>query len=336
MLIKALDHTSLNTDELQQQLLRQVDQLMAMDDNLASRLEDCADVLKDAVSADFAHLYLVDKVGNRLKAVTSHFGVGQAMSASLDRGFMGWALGSGISHVMMSEHEGQYRGNAYLPVMSTGPRGIILLENIATDKLTSQDLKQVLGSVCGLLGEMLLVEEGMGAQELLADLKMRIADASNELENGTQEQRVQTLLKLGMELTSAGAGVWVPGHGGDPTAAESENSGSSRLLSGVWPVLNAMSTRARVQGAHSWGISEDSPAQETPSAPCPYAAVKAKDTEDVLVLLFEPEDQAAYRQIPEGAVIDLMSRLVQHMPASPLPMEIRAHAESGNSLLRHY
>ncbi len=328
--LKALDLHGLEDERRREALLGQVDRLMGLQESLPVRLKAVGDVLGQALRADFVHFFVVDPLGRRLEIQTPPRGttVWHPRSQPLDRGFFGLAMRAGRPQSLSAEAgEGEEprAAMACLPIRTSRPRGLIVLENLPFGPGSVSEMNELLEAVGERVEALLRVEEGVEAQELLYQLKMRVTDQIPQLAALPPVQRTRSALELAVQLLAGEAAIWVPPHGARPVTSEPHNRRVSTLLAEARSGLDLLAEFVREKGAVAGGADAPGWDPRAPKGPAPYVGVAGSSEEGVLILFFAPDETAGSpAQVSPEVMIDLLLRMADL--CSP---EFRAQSAAG-------
>jgi GAF domain-containing protein len=313
-ILKALDLRRLDGVQRREALLRQVDRLMALQESLPSRLHAVGDALGAALSADFVHFFVVDPLGRRLELQTPPRGtaVWHPKSQPLDKGFLGWAVRQGTPHLLGVAENGQDARAALicLPIQSSRPHALVVLENLPLAGSSSEKVMALLNRVVDRVQEVIGVEEGADAQELLYQLEMRVSDQVPQLLPLPPVQRTRAALELAVQLLAGEAAIWVPPHGARPVTSEPHTSRASGLLADARASLDLLSELVQDRGAVAGGSDAAGWDAKAPRGPAPYVGVSTGSEEGVLLLFFSPDETVGSpAQVPAQVLLRVLVKI---------------------------
>ena len=292
-ILKALDLRRVSPEKRLDVLLRVTDRLMAVQDTLPGRLHAVADALRNAVGADFVHFFVIDPLGRRLELRTPPQGVASwhPKSQPLDAGFLGWVVNQGKPQILEVAGEDGIRRAAMicLPVVTSRPHGLIVLENVVLEDESVTPVEEFLSEAMSHAETILTMEEGIEADELLHQLKMRVLDYVPQVETLPPVQRTRTMLDFAVGLLAGEAAIWVPQEGGRPVTS-TPSGPSADLLARVRPNLDLLTEWVRDAGGVAGGAEAPGWDPRAPRGPAPYVGVASADGEGVVLLFFPPDE----------------------------------------------
>ncbi len=314
--LKAVDLRRLEISQKRAALLRQTDRLLALQESLPVRLRSVGDAVANAVDADFMHFFVVDPLGRRLELMTPPRGVAtwHPRSQPLDKGFLGWSVRQGEPRVLeVTEADGDRRAAMVcLPIVGSHPHALIVLENVRLGEDGADATVALLKEVAVHLGRMVRVEEGVDAQELLYQLKMRVADQVPQLAALPPVQRTRSALDLAVSLLAGEVAVWVPPHNARPVTSEPHSERAVQILTQVRSSLDLLAEWVRDRGAVAGGASDPGWDPKSPKGPAPYVGVASSDGEGVLLLFFAPgEATGSPAQVPAQVLLETVLRIAE-------------------------
>ncbi len=314
-ILKALDLRRLDGAQRQEALQRQVDRLMALQESLPSRIHAVGDALGAALAADFVHFFVVDPLGRRLELLTPPRGtaVWHPKSQPLDKGFLGWAVREGTPRLLGVAEDGREERAAMicLPIQSTRPHALVVLENVPLAGTSPEKIMDLLTRLVEHVEEIIGVEEGVDAQELLYQLKMRVSDQSPQLLPLPPVLRTRAALELAVQLLAGEAAIWVPPHGARPVTSEPHTARSANLLAEARASLDLLSELVQDRGAVAGGSDAAGWDAKAPRGPAPYVGVSASgDAEGVLLLFFSPDETVGSpAQVPAQVLLEVLVKI---------------------------
>ncbi|NNF07570.1 MAG: GAF domain-containing protein [Candidatus Eisenbacteria bacterium] len=304
-------------------LMRSTERYMALDESLPHRLKAVAESIRKTLHGDFAHLFLIDSLGQKLEPITPRRGstISRGESVSLHQGMYGWAVRHLKPRVLVLKDEDSENGEingiaSYLiPIYAGPPRGLLVVEGV---KLTvdsdPEELLPALGDVMERVAEMIEVEKGLEAQELMSQLQMRTADQSARFRDLEPLDCARAVLEFSVDLLAAETAVWVP-HDSEPVWARPTGSRAASVQ---------QTFTDRVDPIYEWAKDRDSGAggaefpdwdSDAPEAKAPYLTLQTPGDTGIYVLVFSPDDQAgALSQVPLPILFNLMRQLAGFLP----------------------
>lgn len=313
----AIDVSPLDAPGHRVALHRQVDRIMSLEETLPTRMSIVAEVLRRCLGATSTQLFLVDPLHRQIIPMggsESPSWTGSWRGLDLESGFLGWVLMKGKPQLLTARDEssGERRAMVLYPVHATHPHSLFVLENVPIDTIPAEEMLEILGEAIVQVEEMIGVEEGVAAQELVSEFEMRIADQSSQLSNLAPELAIRSLLEFTLDLLAGEAAVWIPGGGTAPIASQPSSMSSARILARAWSRLEAIAQWVREHGivaggARAWGWDEGGP-----ESPAPYVGVCAHDGESVLLLFFSDE-LGGVAQVPAHVLRRALSRISERI-----------------------
>ncbi len=299
-----------DTGDRWQEALIEVDQFMASPENLGARLRGVADALGRTLAADFARLFLVDPLSRRLSLAGAPEGVAswQPLSQPLDRGFLGAMIRIGEVHIAgMFQERGERRAALVcVPIQAREPRALIVLENIPVPAESEEQIFRLLREVVSHTEELIATEEGVVAQELLYQLKMRVTDQIPQLAALPPVQRTRAALELALQNLAAEVAIWVPANKGRPISTEPRSPKAISILGQVRWSLDRIAQWVTANGPTAVGLGAEEANPEAPAGPAPYIGVVSPDGEGVLVTFFPPDEvTGSPAQVPVHVLIEV-------------------------------
>ncbi len=314
-ILKALDLRRLDGAQRREALMRQVDRLMALQENLPSRLHAVGDALGAALAADFVHFFVVDPLGRRLELQTPPRGtaVWHPKSQPLDKGFLGWAVREGTPRLLGVAEDGRDERAAMicLPIQSTRPHALVVLENVPLAGTSPEKIMALLTRLIDHVEQIIGVEEGVDAQELLYQLKMRVTDQTPQFAPLPPVLRTRAALELAVQLLAGEAAIWVPPHGARPVTSEPHTARAANLLAEARASLDLLSELVQDRGAVAGGSDAAGWDAKAPRGPAPYVGVSTGGDEGgVLLLFFAPDETVGSpAQVPAQVLIEVLVKI---------------------------
>jgi hypothetical protein len=239
---------------------------------------------------------------------------GFGSGTELESGFYGWVMRKGKPRLLevLDEGTGERRALVIFPVHAAHPHSLFVLESVPIGELSANEILEVLDEAIVQVEEMIGVEEGVAAQELVSEFEMRIADQSSQLAQLAPELAIRSLLEFTLDLLAAEAAVWIPGDGRAPISSQPTSLPAARILARAWGHLEAMRgwvcERGIVAGgSRVWGWDI-----EGPEAPSPYVGVCARDGASVLLLFFSDE-LGGVAQVPAHVLRRALTRISERI-----------------------
>ncbi len=290
--------------------LIEVDQLMASPENLGARLRGVAESLGQTLAADFSRVFIVEPLARRLSLAGTSQGAAswQPATQPLDRGFLGAMIRLGEVHIVGTFHERGERRAALIciPIQTQEPRALIVLENVPVPAESEEDIFRLLREVVMHTEELIATEEGVVAQELLYQLKMRVTDQIPQLVALPPVQRARAALELALQNLAAEVAVWIPRDGGRPISTEPRSPRAITILGQLRWSLDRIVQWVNENGSTSVGIGAEPDDAAAPVGPAPYIGVVSPDNEGVLVAFFPPDEvTGSPAQVPVHVLIEV-------------------------------
>ncbi len=290
--------------------LIEVDQLMASPENLGARLQGVAESLGKTLAADFSRVFIVEPLARRLSLAGTSQGAAswQPATQPLDRGFLGAMIRLGEVHIVGTFHERGERRAALIciPIQTEEPRALIVLENVPVPAESEEDIFRLLREVVTHTDELIATEEGVVAQELLYQLKMRVTDQIPQLVALPPVQRAHAALELALQNLAAEVAIWIPHNGGRPISTEPRSPRAIAILGQLRWSLDRIVQWVNENGSTSIGIGAEPDDAAAPVGPVPYIGVMSPDNEGVLVAFFPPDEvTGAPAQVPVHVLLEV-------------------------------
>jgi hypothetical protein len=318
--LRSVDLSGLAPRARRELVFRELDAIMAVDASFPERLLQIAEALRRAVHADFAHVYLVDPLSQRLELISEARGISstEGRYLSLDRGFYSWVVREGRLQLLsvVDQAEAVERLVACLPVKASRPYGLLVLENFAVRSEEKGELRELLASVIELLEEIFEVEQGVESQDVLAGLRMRIADKKNELAVLPPALRAQPALEFGLQILAAEAAMWLERPGARPVIAQPQTRQAARIVADAWDSLDTLCAWIREQGSTAWGGNGHGWDPGAPGGPAPYVGVREERGEGILIAFFSPGESGPSAQLPARILTDALAGIFELMPVT--------------------
>ena len=313
--LKAINLGSLEGSRRFEALMRQVEQLMALDDGLTARLKAVSQALGSAFNCDLADLYLVDPLGVRLERAGSHGTLGLSSSQNIDKGMLGWVLRDGQVRVLETWSRDGSEGVAtfFLPIRGDWDHGLFVLENATLQSPGVEDYVVLFQDVLERLAEMIEVEKSLEAQELFSQLQLRISEQSRQFNGLLPRERARAILDFVTGLLSAETAVWVR----DDASLWARPSG---------PRTVALQTKLRPHMASltEWVVGKEEGAggldlpgwdSDAPDVGAPFAASTVDGAGGCFMVFFSAEKSSeALGQMTPEIVIQVLRQLAKHFP----------------------
>jgi hypothetical protein len=213
----------------------------------------------------------------------------------------------GEVHIVGTFHERGERRAALIciPIQTQEPRALIVLENVPVPAESEEDIFRLLREVVMHTEELISTEEGVVAQELLYQLKMRVTDQIPQLVALPPVQRAHAALELALQNLAAEVAIWIPRSGGRPISTEPRSPRAIAILGQVRWSLDRIVQWVNENGSTSVGIGAEPDDAAAPVGPVPYIGVTSPDNEGVLVAFFPDEGDRisgpGFRPRPPGS-----------------------------------
>jgi GAF domain-containing protein len=290
--------------------LIEVDQLMASPENLGARLRGVAESLGRTLAADFSRVFIVEPLARRLSLAATSQGAAswQPATQPLDRGFLGAMIRLGEVHIVGTFHERGERRAALIciPIQTEEPRALIVLENVPVPAESEEDIFRLLREVVMHTEELIATEEGVVAQELLYQLKMRVTDQIPQLAALPPVQRARAALELTLQNLAAEVAIWIPRDGGRPISTEPRTPRAITILGQLRWSIDRIVQWVNESGSTSVGIGAEPDEAAAPVGPAPYIGVVSPDSEGVLVAFFPPDEvTGSPAQVPVHVLLEV-------------------------------
>ncbi len=308
--VSAIVGTGSDVGDRWEKALIEMDQLMASPENLGARLRGVADSLGRTLAADFSRVFIVEPLARRLSLAGTSQGAAswQPASQPLDRGFLGAMIRLGEVHIVGTFHERGERRAALIciPIQTQEPRALIVLENVPVPAESEEDIFRLLREVVTHTEELIATEEGVVAQELLYQLKMRVTDQIPQLAALPPVQRTHAALELALQNLAAEVAIWIPRNGGRPISTEPRSPRAIAILGQVRWSLDRIVQWVNESGSTSVGIGAEPDDAAAPVGPAPYIGVISPDNEGVLVAFFPPDEvTGSPAQVPVHVLLEV-------------------------------
>jgi hypothetical protein len=313
VVIRALDLERLTGSLEREDLRGEIEQLMALSANLPDRLRAVGELLGRAFRADYTHVFLADTLSRRLNMVTEGGGLGATVprQQSLDRGFLGWIVRRGAVQVLEASdpRTGERQAVLCLPIESSQPHGLILLENVPLLAQSSEDLARQLADLVAHLGDLIARGEGVEVRQLQSQLVLRVRDRIEEVTALADADRVEALLALAVESLAAEAAMWIPEKGTEPVVHPAT---AALLMDKEWDV-NAVARWVREREMVAGGAFAPGWDVRAPRGPSPYVGVA--NLAGVLIAFFSPHEEAgSAAQLPPQVHFETLLQIADVLP----------------------
>ena len=316
-IFRSVDLAELPWDAQREILFRALDAVMGLDAGFPERLVETGEILRKAVRADFVHVYLIDPLSQRLELITPARGLSAAEGRylPLDRGFYSWVVDRGVFQLLAApdSETGFDRAVACLPVRSSRPYGLLVLEHFKVHPESRTQVRDLLVSVIEQLEEIFEVEQGMESQDILSGLRMRITDKKNELELLPPALRAQSVLEFALTVLAAEAAVWLEGPGGRPVIAQPQTRQAARIVADVWDSLDTLCAWIREYGSAASGGMGPGWDPGAPTGPSPYVGVRDERGNGVIMIFFSNEERTPI-QLPARILVEVSRSLCGLIP----------------------
>jgi len=178
--LKAIDLKRFSGQAQREAVLRQVERLMSLQEDLPVRLRSLGDALAQTLGADYAHCYMVDAEETHLDLVSNPRGTaGLAIRRQpLELGFLSWVLGHGAPHVLeaVDNTSSERVAMIYLPISSARPYAVLSLEKVVLGQRTAVEVLRLLTEVQEIAESIIALEEATELSRM--DLPKPGADAA--------------------------------------------------------------------------------------------------------------------------------------------------------------
>jgi hypothetical protein len=128
--LKALTLQRLPGNTHREAVIRQVERLMALQEPLAGRLRTVGDALAHALGAQNVHCHVVNAAGTHVEVQAGALNAVQGQPEPMDQGFIPWILKHNNPNVLCAANGTEEVGNAYIPIVSSRPEGVLVMECI--------------------------------------------------------------------------------------------------------------------------------------------------------------------------------------------------------------
>ncbi len=289
-----------------------IDRIMSLEEALPTRLAALCECLRKMVGAESVRCYLFDPVDGEFHEMTlpAQAAASGESSRWRRREFLTRVMRHGYPVVLESEDPEDARKTMTIgyPIRASDPNGLVVLENIPAG-LDQEQLLATLREVFEQLESMISIEENVAAQELVAELHMRIADLESELDSLPPPDRARALLALAVELVAAEVAIWISADG-ESLMTPCQTPDALRIQKWASGCLEALRSWAQANGALAEGMVATSWDDQAPSGPAPYVAVPDAEGGGALIVLFGPAELAeASRQLPTHVMWEVLRRL---------------------------
>ena len=333
-IFRSVDLAELPWVAQQEILFRALDAVMGLDAGFPERLVETGELLRRTVRADFVHVYLNDPLSQRLELISPARGLSatEGRYLPLDRGFYSWVVDRGVFQLLTAPdpESGFDRGVACLPVRTSRPCGLLVLEHFKVKPEERTELRDLLVSVVEQLEEIFEVEQGVESQDILAGLRMRISDKKNELELLPAALRAQSVLEFAIQVLAAEAAVWLEGPGARPVIAQPQTRQAARIVADVWDSLDTLCGWIREYGSVASGSTGPGWEPGAPPGPSPYVGVRDERGSGVIMIFFNDEERGTSVQLPARILVEVLRSLCALIPPSEVMEEYSAEDESGD------
>jgi|GEM_PF-773858 len=316
-IFRSVDLAELPWEAQREILFRALDAVMGLDAGFPERLVETGEILRKAVRADFVHVYLIDPLSQRLELITPTRGLSatEGRYLPLDRGFYSWVVDRGVFQLLTApdSETGVDRAVACLPVRTSRPYGLLVLEHFKVLPESRAQVRDLLASVIEQLEEIFEVEQGVESQDILAGLRMRLTDKKNELELLPSALRAQSVLEFALTALAAEAAVWLEGPGGRPVIAQPQTRQAARIVADVWDSLDTLCGWIREYGSAASGGTGPGWDPGAPPGPSPYVGVRDDRGNGVIMIFFNGEERTPI-QLPARILVEVLRNMAQLIP----------------------
>jgi len=316
-IFRSVDLAELPWEAQREVLFRALDAVMGLDAGFPERLVETGEILRKAVRADFVHVYLIDPLSQRLELITPARGLSatEGRYLPLDRGFYSWVVDRGVFQLLTApdSETGVDRAVACLPVRTSRPYGLLVLEHFKVHPESRTQVRDLLVSVIEQLEEVFEVEQGVESQDILSGMRMRITDKKNELELLPSALRAQSVLEFAISVLAAEAAVWLEGPGGRPVIAQPQTRQAARIVADVWDSLDTLCGWIREYGSTASGGTGPGWDPGAPPGPSPYVGVR-DDRGSGVIMIFFNDDERTSIQLPARILIEALRSMAVLIP----------------------
>jgi hypothetical protein len=258
---------------------------------------------------------VVDSLNRRLGLVGWRRGLSIASSRyqPLDRGILGWVVRRGVPQVLeaLDERTGDCHAVVCLPLVTSRPHGLLVLENVALTSASRDGLSLALGQVVACVTDLLAREEDHDLAQLQGEMDKRLLDGLEAASRLPQPQADEALLELSTRILAAEAAMWIPS-GGALAIRHAPTPLGTRLLEQAEESLEAISCWVRDRGAVAGGAFAPGWDAMAPRGPSPYVGVLAGGGS--LIVFFSPEEETGSpAQLPTQVHFETLGRIAERI-----------------------
>ncbi len=327
IILAAVDLSHLPGPARWEALRLQIDRLMTLDHALPDRLGAVGEAVRKALHAETAHFFLVDPHRRRLHSAHPPKGMGHLAdrTPTIDSGLFGWVLrhDKPCAFELTDDKSGETVVTVMCPLGVARGRSLLVLENVPLAGVTKDEVLAAVREIAGQVEGIVDIEEGVAVQELLAEIKMRIADESEHINRQPPERRMGSFLELVLTMVAAESAIWIPADGGMPMATQPDTLEAARVLSQAWEKLESLVDWVHEKGAEAEGAVATEFDKQAPPMPAPYVGVIGPDGESVLIVFFSSQREGtAGEQLPAQVLWQILNRICELIP--PGLTELRA------------
>lgn len=299
-------------------LLRLIDGLMSLEETLPDRLDAVAGALCDASGAGHAYVHLVDPLAERRASLpaTSRRAGSHQRTPLAGQGLLDWAMRKAKPQIFVAVGPSSKERVSIvcIPIQSSRPQGLLVMERVTIQEGSGEAVMKLLNDIARQMEELIHVEEGVTAQNLVTELEMRIADQKVHLDRLTPVLRTRSILEFAVEMVAAEAGIWMPNKEAQPVITHPQNPHAARVLATAWEHFEQLATMARKEEAIEGGPQEAGAMH----FPVPYIGVSDESAESVILLFFSPDEAVgSASQVPGQIVWRVLARLRELFPKQP-------------------
>lgn len=322
-LLKAVDTDSYDWNQRREILLHGADRAMSLDDSLPERLRAIGDILTLFVRGSVCHLYLTDTLGEKLQLISPSVGPGSLSTRFQDAqsGLVGWVLRTKSPCLFLPAADDPVdrldrQGLLMLP-FSTEHRAVALLvvEGVHIPVGEEGEARRALADLSRLMEEMLMVEQGIGDQDLYQQLRLRFREVLPMLEGRAPLERAQMALDAAVETLAAEAAIWLSPRFNAPVLPSRLHESAFPALARIWPELDRVAGFVRENG-RAWSL----PGEPTvgPELTQPYVGVAETERDGVLFVLFDAASLTAMGpQLTVSTIAEMLHNIGEQVEDPP-------------------
>jgi hypothetical protein len=286
-----------------------IDRIMSLEEELPTRLAAAAKCLRKVVGSDDVRFYWLDPLSGELhETPRRRSSVGEEATRPPNREFLAKVMRQDQPEVLEVTQAAGKATTIYHPIRSSHPHSLMVLENIHIGDHGQDNLLFTLQEVIGNLEAMIIIEESLAVQELLSDLRMRIADLP-QLDKLPTPKRIRALIDIVHSLIPAEVVIWIPPDQTMPTMIPSPTPNAVRIQRWASEHLERLADWARVNGAAAQGMVATCWDAEAPKGPASYTAIPDQEGKGVLLVFFGSAKPNETRHVSSSMVWQVLSRL---------------------------